>query len=514
MHKLIILFFILFTFVSCTSCSSSDTLDNDNTLTDHDNSFSDSDSVTNQDSDVQDKENNETDVPDPIDSEISDADDNTYCPSLKEAPFPYTDKNGQKHFCRPCDTPTENDPHCVINLMQDLHDRVGASDCWPYPCRWDAIEPMKKGDSGDPDYLHECDLKVSVNGGAWSISGVGRKQFLLKDGMVHLGLVGSLNSNYASRWVKYHINEGCYEVVASPVESAGTVTVGDGLILTPIMSLWPNGGGRFSFLVAMEKKGEIFSYKVIYTVKTDFLYLKTQPVIGPEYVAINSDFISDNPEDDVLPAEVLIAKRGEWKWKKIAEGDADLDMSGNYLAVHIDPLEQKDSYLCDLSKEINEVTTDCTKINRDGEYGNYIVFDDLNSNRLIYTSDLKKLTIREETEGKVTYTDLDIPQVQDGDDYDRLLSAEQLKGNLLLYGETRDMIQGIWTRRQICQINIETKERVCIPFGVNDWTGSPRQSYSMWEGDYIAWQTGGSTILTLRDMKCYCEKEGVCLLNE
>jgi hypothetical protein len=500
-------------FMSCTSCSGSDSK-TDTDSSDSDYCLQDYDSVTDYDSDMQDTENNETDDTDSTDSELPDADDNTYCPSLKGAPFPYTDKNGQKHFCRPCDTPTENDPHCVINLMQDLHDRVGNSDCWPYPCRWDAIKPMKKGDSGDPDYLHECDLKISVNGGAWSISGVNRKQFLLKNGIVHMGLSGTINGIHAARWVKYHINDGYYEVIVSPIQGAGGVYDGNSLLLSYIDRLSPEGWAQKGFLMAMEEEEGVQKYRIIYTVKTDILNLVTQPVIGPEYIAINADFYSDNPEEDALPAEVLVAKRGEWKWKKIAEGEAYLAMSGSYLAVQINPLEQKDSYLCNLDKEISDITTDCTKINKNGEYGNYVVFDDLNSNRLVYTSDLKKLTIREEKEGKVTYTDLDIPPVQAGDEYDRLLSAEQLKGNILLYGETRDMIQGIWTKRQVCQINIETKERVCIPFGINDWTESPRQSYSMWEGDYLAWQTGGSTILTLRDMKCYCEKEGVCLLKE
>lgn len=510
MRNILIIFLLVF-FWSCTSCNSSNSK-NDMDLHDSDTVLHDYDSVTDYDSDMQDTENNETDA-DMTDSEIPDADDNTYCPSLKEAPFPYTDKTGQKHFCRPCDTPAENDPHCVINLMQDLHNRVGSSDCWPYPCRWDKLNPTKPGDSADPGYLHECDLQISINSGTWSISGIHRKQFLLKEGVVQLGLFGYIGSNFAGRWVKYHIKEGYYEVVVSPVANAATVTR-DYLTITSIERLWPDGGARFSFLSTVENKNGIQSYRVIYTVKTDILNLVTQPVIGPEYVAINADFYSDNPEEDALPAEVLVAKRGEWKWKKIAEGEADLDMSGNYLAVHVNPLEQKDSYLCDLDKEINSITTDCTKINKDGEYGNYVVFDDLNSNRLVYTSDLKKLTIREEKEGKVTYTDLDIPPVQAGDEYDRLLSAEQLKGNILLYGETRDMIQGIWTKRQVCQINIETKERVCIPDGKDNWTESPAQGCSMWEGDYAAWQISGGQSITLRDMKCYCEKEGVCLLKE
>ncbi|MGI6395582.1 MAG: hypothetical protein ACOX2F_12800 [bacterium] len=506
MRNILIILFSLFTFISCASCNnSSQNHDSDTVL-------HDSDLVTVRDSDMQDTENNET-GPDMTDSEIPDADDNTYCPSLKEAPFPYTDKTGQKHFCRPCDTPAENDPHCVINLMQDLHNRVGSSDCWPYPCKWDAIKPMKQGDSGDPDYLHECDLKVSVNGGAWSIKGVGRKQFVLKDGIVQLGLSGSIGSYYAGRWVKYHIKERYYEVVVSPVESCQG-SYSNKLTTVLFYEYSPSWIEKGTYLIAIEDKEDIPYYRVIFTAKNNLLTLPTQPVIGPEHVAVNADFYSDNPEEDMLPAEVLVAKRGEWKWKKIAEGEADLDMSGNYLAVHVNPLEQKDSYLCNLTKEINSITTDCKKINRDGEDGNYVVFDDLNSKRLVYTSDLKKLTIREEKDGKVTYTDLYIPPVKAGDEYDRLLSAEQLKGNILLYGETRDMIQGIWTKRQVCQINIETKERVCIPFGINDWAENPRQGDSMWEGDYVAWQTSGSTILTLRDMKCYCEKEGVCLLKE
>ncbi|MCK5808013.1 hypothetical protein KAH37_03395 [bacterium] len=501
-YKLIFILFIIL-MSSCSSCNSGQKIDGD----------SDKNQSVDDFVDETDVEQSET-VDEQFDDIAQQPDEETtddYCPSLKEAPFPYEEESGQKHFCRPCDTPTENDPHCVINLMQDLQDRVGSSDCWPYPCKWDSISPMKQGDPSDPDYLHECDLKVSVNGGAWSINGVNRKQFTLQDGIVQIGLTGSILHNMANRWVKYYIKDGYYEVVASPAGGAGGMYTHDITILD-LYELSPQGQAEKGYLLAIENKNGIPFYRIIYTVKTDILHQVYQPAIGPEYVAINVEFYSDNPEE-MEPAKVLVAKRGEWKWKKIAEGEAKIVMADHYLSVQIDPLNNKDSYLCDLEKEINNIEKDCIKINKEGEYGNYTVFDDNNPKRMVYTSDLQTLTLREEKDGVITYTHLDIPPVEDGI-YDSLLAAEQLKGNLLLYGENRAVNQGIWSKRQLCQINIKTKERVCIPFGINEWTENPRQGYSMWEGDYVVWQTSGSTIATLRDMKCYCEKEGVCLLKE
>jgi len=179
---------ILFlTFLSCTSCSSSDTgSDNDS---DHDLQDSPDlhDDLSDDSPDEVLTESDET-----LDSD-ADEDSDLDCPEHKEAGYPYYRKDGTIHFCRECDTPTETDPDCISNLWVDGNEKLYAEhpdkDCLGYPCMMENLSPIyyENEEVEGLLFLDKCDMELSAeNPVGWQTGMVTFKHYNLSEGKVGL----------------------------------------------------------------------------------------------------------------------------------------------------------------------------------------------------------------------------------------------------------------------------------------------------------------------------------------
>ncbi|HQN73974.1 MAG TPA: hypothetical protein PLB16_11210, partial [bacterium] len=95
MRNILIILFLT-VFWSCTSCNESKPSNDKESTIDQDNNTQFDDDPTDPDVDIADadlKDDNKLD-------EIPDIDEDTYCPPLKEAGFPYSRIDGSIHFCR------------------------------------------------------------------------------------------------------------------------------------------------------------------------------------------------------------------------------------------------------------------------------------------------------------------------------------------------------------------------------------------------------------------------------
>ncbi len=91
---------------------------------------------------------NDRDTPD-VDVDV----DVDGCTSIRELSFPFERPDGEIHFCRRCEKPTEKDPQCISTLWKESNEELCRKqpeyDCCGYPCVIEDLEPWGKDDIGD-----------------------------------------------------------------------------------------------------------------------------------------------------------------------------------------------------------------------------------------------------------------------------------------------------------------------------------------------------------------------------
>jgi hypothetical protein len=89
------------------------------------------------------------------------------------------------------------------------------------------------------------------------------------------------------------------------------------------------------------------------------------------------------------------------------------------------------------------------------------------------------------------------------------LQLEQVRSNVLLYQEVYVMdASGYQEDGKLCFYRLDTEKTYCSKL-IGDST-KYGHGHSSFEGKYLFWQPMNGWGYILRDMECYCEKEGVC----
>ena len=442
------------------------------------------------------------------------------CPSLATAPFPYYKEDGTIHFCRGCDTPTEKDPQCVRNLWDAQNKKLTKDypqyDCYPYPCDMPNLKPMTKEEVYayyETIAMHECDMLLIPKGWAHDGTHGAVKHFNLSEGKVGF-MMDAVDINGTQGYsTDFKVFE--YDVVNKNYHVVGPIY---------LYGLAYYKGKAFTFMTDFRKDlnnidviqsyvgyfGSDGTYRVVYNKPIN--YIAYTPVMNDRWVLANIQEVIDGPYF------VKYAKIGEWKWTNLVAGqERKSDIQGDMIALHIfdEPSGIMNGYVCDLSTSPKSIG-DCQLVNQEGESVYHIQFDESGAKRFAYSSIFQKSVVLvdySQGPGKWIRSDL-ITEFDDTMKNAYIMAPEQFRGDLLLYREGADMGGGAFSVLA-CYYRLDKKKKYCMKKMDRDFVyddGTIRYPYgdSEFEGDYFLYQKSNSTPFILRDMKCYCEKEGVC----
>ncbi|HPY14077.1 MAG TPA: hypothetical protein PLI61_04140, partial [bacterium] len=510
---------------SCTSCNESkpsndkeSTMDQDNnTQFDADLSDDLSDEAL---AESEDTESDETD--DEVELADVDYQGAEECPELAKAKFPYYNEDKSIHFCRKCDKPTVKDPQCVENLWKDaaaaLYAVAPEAECENgYPCDMPEIKPLTQAEWDEkvavvgplPYRPHECDLVF--NNGTWSADSTAGaiKHFDISDGKVGIKLMnvhqGIKNYTTTSKVMIYNPVEKTYKAVAPFVADMLSFNKGCFIYMgADLRSFELSGSNRYLFYSCEDGRRS-----VIYPDKIEFV--SYTPALSEKWAMANIEV------KDGEGSSAMYAKVGTWKWTKLMEGLSLFPQIVNDKVVFhdIDGM----AYYCDLSKTPKSVD-DCVKINREGETIRFAVINENDETETAYESRLNsEVTITKITvskEGKKTYSVIE-NTFSETDPYwvKYGYTPENYKDGFIFYTESYITNEnGDWNGNH-CFYNLAKKKRTCMkkladhPFKTN-----PNLGFGEWEGKWIVYQFLQGSTQAVRDLDCYCEKEGVCPFEE
>jgi hypothetical protein len=173
------------------------------------------------------------------------------------------------------------------------------------------------------------------------------------------------------------------------------------------------------------------------------------------------------------------------------------------------------AYYCDLSKTPKSVD-DCVKINREGETIRFAVINENDETETAYESRLNsEVTITKITvskEGKKTYSVIE-NTFSETDHYwvKYGYTPENYRDGFIFYTESYITNEnGDWNGNH-CFYNLAKKKRTCMN-KLTDFSfkTNPNLGFGEWEGKWIVYQFLQGSTQAVRDLDCYCEKEGVC----
>ncbi len=495
---------LLLLFWSCTACNgNSQNNDSDNILDfDHDSqNLSDFDAFLND-------EIAENEKPD------SDSDDG-YCSAPDKADFPYYDKNGKMHFCRPCDLENsefiKKDPSCVSNLWRFENEKkcglYPKYDCCGYPCEIKGIEPVY-WDSN----VSKCDIDPQplLDGQAWT-GGSGRRHWSnISDGK--LGFImgtgsGLLRSEYILAYLmrafEYDMEKRIYRIMG-PAQPDFSVYHKGNVFTTSF---------DFNNIKDMNNDYKPGINAFLYYGKKDGSYESAfnKPVTSGSYPTMNEKWVaaSFGPLDKSETSGYRYAKIGEWKWQQLNESLSWGQVQGDTL---IFGTWEQEIFWCDLSKSPKS-TSDCIKVNRSGESGVYAIMDTENAKRGAFTdyghNIMYIVTLGDN--GKLSYEAV-IPEKTEETHVG--FSTSYLTGDTLLYGEGFAPNGG--NEGKMCFYNLKTKKQYCSKPVIKNKDGflTYYQGDAMFEGKWMAWQNFSSGMM-IRDMECYCkENPEICPFDD
>ncbi len=443
------------------------------------------------------------------DALVSDA-DNADCPPLISAPFPYYKEDGTIHFCRKCDTPTEKDPQCVQNLWKEANQKLTHdypdADCYPYPCEMSNLKPMTKAEV-EAVYttysMHECDLMLANYGWDTDSTGGQIKHWNLSGGKVGF-VMYKVNID-----ITQYVNARKFFVYDLSSKEYTAVSAGD-------YGFAYHTGHALGYLRDNRSLDLATTYMYVGYFSTDGTYrvVFNKPIYSIVYTpALNDDWAFANITFQKGGVSTMYyAKVGEWKWTSLGEGVGNHpDLYGDLLAFYDDNVK---GHVCNLSKAPKSLS-DCTTVNRVTEEVRDIQFDRDHPDIFYYSRDFNQAITRVDMSagaGQRVYEDIitDFSDATKGVAYS--LVVEQVKNNTILYLEIED-ISGEGGGLA-CFYRTDLKKRYCMKKMEKDpqygeWVDFP-YGHSEFEGDWFLYQKHANSPLILRDMKCYCEKEGIC----
>ena len=495
MKKALVLFL---TFISCTSCSDSQNHDSD-----HD-SHDDQDL---HDYDVQDMETDVRDDDKP--EEIPDIDEDVFCPPLKEAGFPYTRKDGSIHFCRECDTPTDNDPDCTVNLWKEANEELCIKepeyDCCGYPCVMDNLTPSYLDDENRTGYFFdECDMVLNANyPRGWMTGARFFKHFNMSDGKVGLVMDLVKASGYTNniRTLEFDIETRKYKVLMQNGNNY-TIAYHKGASFQTVTESGLTGEDtKYSYLVYSDQDG---NRKVVYPRHVDTVYL--EPVMNDKWVFMNVKESSSGLNSNY---QMMYAKIGEWEWTVLGSG-SDLSVTSTGIVGDLLPIydDKFDGYICDLSKNPKS-REDCLKLNRDGENLRYPTINQDNPDIVYYENTEKAinhwLVKADISKDPIEYEEIKIPGLYE---WTISVAINQVKNNMILLGNIH-LPNNNYDEQdaKLCYYRIDTRETFCsLPTPhYEEQEMLYLQSFAEFEGHWLMWEDARQPIYKLRDMECYCD---------
>ena len=494
----------------------SETTDNDSDTQDSEIVY-DSDTVTDVDDTETDDSDNDTD--EPLDVDYQGAED---CPELSKAKFPYYNDDKTIHFCRKCDTPTVKDPQCMANLWKEAAAKLYAvspeSECKDgYPCDMPDLKPQtlqdwisleEKINHKFPYRPHECDMILDANltssEGNWASDGTAGsfKHFNISDGKIGIKLenISTSLGNYTttSKVMVYDPAEKKYKAVAPMF--ADMLAYHKGCFLYMGLDFRESKSDSYLFYTC-----EDGSRKVVYPGKIN--WLSYTPALSEKWAIANIQ------EEDGGSKYTMYAKVGEWKWTKLMKGLSYGPQIVNDKIVFYDDYFK--AYYCDLSKNPQSVA-DCIVVNEtDSEEIRTPVINEDDETEIIYESDIsenmsmKRLKIG--ANGKKEYS-LVTDKHESADDVweGGGFGVKRVTKDFIFYNES---LYGNGKRDgNACFHNRKTKKTTCM----KRVEGFEKYyfGYDEWEGKWLLYQFKGVALQAVRDLDCYCEKEGVCPFAE
>jgi len=523
----ILIILLLFLFWSCTSCNS------DNPGTDHDN-LTDNDTKNDVDSikpDIDESVDADSAIDEEIDDEVELADVDYQgaedCPDLVKAKFPYYNNDKSIHFCRKCDKPTVKDPQCVENLWKDAAAALYAvspeSECENgYPCDMPQLKPRTqaewdedvKGLPALPYRPHECDMILSTRTehGTWATDSTAGaiKHFDISDGKVGLFL-NNVNLDYKkyrtyAKTMEYDPATQKYRALSPIVQEMGAYNKGCMLHLVNNFHYYETVNNTKRYLAYTCNDG---TRHVVYP--RSIRFVSYTPGINDRWVIANIQ------EEDGSPDYTMYAKIGVWKWTKLMEGLSYQPEIVNDKAIFY--TDSFKGYYCDLSKNPKSVD-ECIVVNENENEGiRYPLINEDDETEIIYEAhnvetssgfEVKRLKIEKDGTKKYSKfieTHLSTDEKWSSSGY----PLQRVTKDIIFYNEA--LIESEGERDgNACFYNRKTSKTVCM----KKVEGMEKYyfGYGEWEGKWMVYQFRANTTQLVRDLDCYCEKEGVCPFEE
>ena len=529
MNKILILILMIVA-VSCNSNSQNHDSQDSPDLHDLDK---DTETIDESSDDLSDEADAESEAPDEVPDEKEQPDIDMHCPLPPDAGYPYVRGDGTIHFCRQCDTPDEYDPRCIKSVWKDLNkeaydlykagkfpDNEYIGECYPWPCEWN-VEPTPNEQVYLSAHSH-CDIFLSPRTWAGQFRGY-KKISNMENGKIVFWISNYRYSDvelttipgygYAGqRTVMYDIETGKYTVFGQ----LHTPAYMNGIIIANPFVPGTGSAKNFPVIVSIVPYKESYRYDIIYgNTEKASLIDNAGSYITDKWTIIAVNHLDQGENTLVSGNRSLIYSRtGEWNWKTLAYGYpegrvGELSISGDK-AMFAHP-DRNQSYICDLSKTPESID-DCRSIGREGETAGFPRFDRDNPDRIAYRSmgggrppnrfvivDISKELWKIEKE-------IEIPSTE-GSYLQHQLSV--FKSDIMLYTESYLLdASGYQQDNKLCFYRIDKEKVYCSkPIeGQKDYG----HGFATFEGKYLFWQPAFKTGYILRDMECYCEKEGVC----
>ncbi len=523
---------IILIFWSCTSCNGNNPKsDHDSQdLPDFDHDYDKMDADLSDDlsdealAESEDAESDETD--DEVELADVDYQGAEECPELAKAKFPYYNDDLSIHFCRKCDKPTVKDPQCVENLWKDaaaaLYAVAPETECENgYPCDMADLKPQTQAEwdaalEGLPSLPyrpHECDIVLSARsistGGKWATDSTAGaiKHFDISDGKVGLFLKNVIldykKYQTYSKTMEYDPETRKYRALSPDLLETGSYNKGCMLHIVNNRHIYSEENTFRSYLTYSCSDG---NKRVVYPRNINFV--SYTPALSEKWAIANIQ------EEDGGIKYTMYAKVGTWKWTKLMEGLSYQPEIVNDKAIFY--TDSFKGYYCDLSKTPKSVD-DCMLVNEnESEEIRYPLINEDDETEILYESDIsgvfsiKRLKIG--TDGKKEYSKLittheSTDEVWKGAGY----PLKKVTNETLYYNETL-IENGGEKDGNACFHNRKTKKTVCM----KKVQGMEKYyfGYGEWEGKWMAYQFRGTSTQAVRDLDCYCEKEGVCPFGE
>jgi hypothetical protein len=480
-------------------------------------------------------DNDSVDESDEVDEDTDDAEelaDVDYqgaeeCPDLIDAKFPYYNDDLSIHFCRKCDKPTVKDPQCVETLWKDAAAQLYAaspeSECENgYPCEMPELKPRTQAEwdealEGLPPLSyrpHECDLVLSARSphGKWATDSTAGaiKHFDISNGKVGLFL-RNVSLDYKkyqtySKTMEFDPEAGTYRALSPDLLETGSYNNGCMLHVVNNQHIYSEANTFRSYLTYSCSNG---TRRVVYP--SPIRYVSYTPALSERWAIANIEV------KDGDGSSTMYAKVGEWKWTKLMDGLSFYPQIVNDKVVFHD--SNSDGYYCDLSKNPKSLE-ECIKINRENESLRFPVINEDNETEIVYESrndsdlTITKIVITES--GKKTYSVIESTFSETDSYWIKFgYTPENYRDGFIFYTESYVTNEsGDWNGNH-CFYNLKKKKRTCMK-KLKDFSfkTNPNLGFGEWEGKWIVYQFLSGTVQCVRDLDCYCEKEGVCPFEE